>query len=302
MLISFVIRARNVARELEGCFKSLTRQNLPPSVEVEFIVVDNESTDDSVQVALRFGAKIEYISRGDFTWGRALNRGIARSQGEYVVLISADVEPVGSQWLGIMLEEISNLNIVATYGRQIARADAPIDEVARLTVAFPPSGPTVSMMPTRTPNGYLCFLSNACALIRRSAWEKAKFDEASNGAEEQIWMEELLRQGYTYTYAANALAYHSHRDPLTRAGYRLWELHREQLTRQGKQPALGNIGYAVGAICKRRIKNVVTVKASARSRVEGIMNLPFEVTMFLVSGLLEAIGVDRRKVRNFMWQ
>ncbi len=302
MLVSVVIRVRNAARDLKVCLDALRDQRVAPPIALEFVVVDNESTDASVQVAQDFSAKVESISRAEFSWGRALNRGIACCRGEFVILISADVEPVGNQWLGLMLEQVSNSNIVATYGRQIAKADAPIDEVARLAVTFPPVGPTVSMMPMRTPKGHLRFLSNACALIRRSAWENVKFDEQSDGAEEQIWMEELLRQGYTYTYAANALAYHSHRDPLTRAGYRLWELHRERLTGLGKQPSLGNIGYAAGSICKRRIRNVVAVNASARSRVEGIINLPFEVTAFLLSGLLEAIGIDRRKVRNFMWK
>lgn len=302
-MLSVVIRVRNAERDLKKCLEVLRDQLLPASILLECVVVDNESTDASVQIAEDFSAQVESISRKDFTWGRALNRGILRCQGEFVLLISADVEPLYRDWLDKMLAPFAAQNVVAVYGRQIPRVNAPIDEVARLGVDFPEGDQLVApTMLLRTPTGRLRFLSNACALIRRSAWEQVRFNEASAGAEEQVWMEELLRQGYSYVYAASATAYHSHRDPIGRGGYRLWELHRESLIRRGKSPSLPSAIYAAGSICKRRLRNVVTAKASLKSKVEGIFTLPLEIAAFLASGFLEGIGVDRLKVRNFMWR
>ncbi len=302
LLVSIVIRVRNAEKDLQHCLETLSNQILPESVVLEFVVVDNASTDRSSQVAMDYSARLVSISREDFTWGRALNRGIAQSRGEFIVLISADVEPLGGDWMSRMLGSILRPEVVAVYGRQIPRANAPIDEAARLNANFPPVEQLIAItLPQRSPNGNLRFLSNACALIRRSAWANVKFDEGSNGAEEQAWMEELIRHGYTYAYEATAMAYHSHRDSYGRTGYRAWELHREMLNRQGKTPAFGNVFYAIAALCKRRLKNVLYVNASMRSRVEGIFSLPFEITAFSTAAVLEGLGADRRAVRNWMW-
>jgi rhamnosyltransferase len=202
-----------------------------------------------------------------------------------------------------MLEQIADPQAAAVYGRQIPRPNAPIDEVARLAIDFPADEQSMTgLVPSRAPNGNLRFLSNACAVIRRSAWEKVKFDEQSAGAEEQIWMEELLREGYVYSYASAAMAYHSHRDPIGRGAYRLWELHRERLARRGQLPSIGKAAYEAGAFCKRRLKNVATTNSSIISKLEGVIRLPLEVAGFLLSGILEGMGMDRRKVRNLMWR
>jgi rhamnosyltransferase len=300
MLVSVVIRVRNAAKDLQLCIESLSKQELPEATALEFIVVDNESSDESARVAEDLSAKVVSISKSEFTWGRALNLGIGQSCGAFVVLISADVEPIGRYWLTRMLEAAEGENVAAVYGRQVPRPNAPIDEVARLEENFPLFD-SQREIPIPSPFGNLRYLSNACALIRRCAWEQVIFDELCDGAEEQIWMKQLFQFGYKYIYEPQAEAYHSHRDPIARGAYRLWELNREGLARKGRQPSVGSTVYAVAAICKRRLRNVIFTEAPARSRVEGLFCLPIEVLGFLICGLLEAIGLDRRRVRNLMW-
>lgn len=53
--VSVVIPCLNDAAALEACLSSLARQTLPP---VETVVVDNNSTDSSAEVARRFGARV----------------------------------------------------------------------------------------------------------------------------------------------------------------------------------------------------------------------------------------------------
>ena len=61
-IVSAVIRVRNAGAELDRCLSSLGCQVLPDGVELEMIVVDNDSTDDSRGVAQRHGAVIVPIS------------------------------------------------------------------------------------------------------------------------------------------------------------------------------------------------------------------------------------------------
>jgi GT2 family glycosyltransferase len=191
-------------------------------------------------------------------------------------------------------------SIVASYARQIPRFDAPIDEVVRLQITYPPSVFGIPA-PWRNARGVLRFLSNACALIRRDAWGLVKFDELCSGAEEIVWMEELLTRGYSYTYVPDATVFHSHRDSLSRGAYRLWELHHEEMVRSGRRLSLGNIIRAGLSIFKRRMINVVFARVSLRSRIEGLVSLPFEVALFIFIGLLEGIGFERSRLRLLMW-
>jgi rhamnosyltransferase len=302
MVVSAVIRVRNAATDLARCLAALRAQAMPPSTELELVIVDNESTDRSVEVALEYGALVVPISRADFSWGRALNLGIASSRGVIAVLLSADVEPVGKDWLEKMLYPLRTApGAVAAYGRQIARGNAPVDEIVRLQQTFPPHSSHISVQDPRTKNGNLPFLSNACAAIRRSAWEQRRFDELCQAGEEQSWMAAQLAQGLSYAYVAEAVAYHSHRDPVTRGAYRLWEIHREGVKRRGGSPSIANTLYAAGSAGKRRMLNVLSPTIPFRARIEGIFMLPIEIASFLAAAALEGSRVDRQKVRDLMW-
>lgn len=298
--ITAVIRARNAERDLGYCLAALRDQIVPAPWKLEIIVIDNESSDGTIDVAKKFGASVSSISCAEFSWGRALNRGISAANGQYVLIISADVEPIGINWLATMINSLQDNN-AAAYGRQVPRASAPIDEVARLIKSFPP-GDSIIHINDRAEERIFPFLSNACALIRKSAWDLVPFDEVSDGGEEHEWMARLIESGYSYVYVAGATAFHSHRDPFLRGAYRLWELHKQGLVRKGKKATLGNILYAAASITKRRFRNVFTVPASARSRIEGVIRLPAEVTAFLMVALLEEVGIERQAVRKLMWR
>lgn len=301
MVVSVVIRVRNAAADLARCLAALRAQTMPASMELELIIVDNESTDGSVEVASEYGAVVVPISRAEFSWGRALNLGISRSRGTIVVLLSADVEPVSRDWLEKLLRPLRTVaGLAAAYGRQLPREDAPVDEIIRLQRTFPSHSSHVSIEDRRSDSD-LPFLSNACAALRRSAWEHRSFDELCQAGEEQPWMAAQLAQGLSYVYVAEALAYHSHRDPVTRGAYRLWEIHREGAKRQGGRASIPNTLYAAGSIGKRRMLNVLSPNVPIRARIEGIVMLPLQIASFLAAAALEGSGVDRQKVRSLMW-
>ena len=92
--ISVVIRNRNESKHLEYVLKSLEIQNYS---DFEIILVDNNSTDNSVKIAEHFGAKALNIK--NFTYGKALNFGIDNAKGEIIVILSAHSIPLGSNFL-----------------------------------------------------------------------------------------------------------------------------------------------------------------------------------------------------------
>ena len=93
--VSFVIPVRNGAADLPRCLRSIAA-NRHAAVEVEILVVDNGSSDDSAGIARRAGAQV--IDRPGLRVGACRNAGAAASRGDVVAFIDADNE-IASGWL-----------------------------------------------------------------------------------------------------------------------------------------------------------------------------------------------------------
>lgn len=85
--VSVIIPNRNYARTLALCLRSVMAQSYAP---VEVLVVDDGSTDDSVQVARSFGAGVISTGGGE---GVAVGRnlGAAHAHGEVLFFLDSDV-------------------------------------------------------------------------------------------------------------------------------------------------------------------------------------------------------------------
>ena len=83
---SVVIPAYNEAAYLGECLRSVRAQDFPGHVEI--IVVDNNSTDDTVAVAREFG--ITVLSEPEPGVCHARQRGTARARGQIIVSADAD--------------------------------------------------------------------------------------------------------------------------------------------------------------------------------------------------------------------
>jgi GT2 family glycosyltransferase len=89
-----VIPNWNGARWLPACLDSLAAQTLQPS---EVIVVDNGSSDDSVEIARSRGAHVVELGRNT-GFAVAANRGIEAASASAVALVNTDVE-LEPDWL-----------------------------------------------------------------------------------------------------------------------------------------------------------------------------------------------------------
>lgn len=84
--LSVVIPCLNDGELLRECLASLHNQTIAPD---EIIVVDNGSTDDSVQIAETAGALVVHETRRGITWASAA--GYNAAAAEVIVRIDADV-------------------------------------------------------------------------------------------------------------------------------------------------------------------------------------------------------------------
>ncbi len=85
-LISVVVPAFNEEKFIGRCLEALKRQDF--SEKYEIIVVDNNSTDKTAQIAKRMGVKVvSEKKQGDVF---ALRKGCSEAQGEIIAITDAE--------------------------------------------------------------------------------------------------------------------------------------------------------------------------------------------------------------------
>jgi glycosyltransferase involved in cell wall biosynthesis len=87
MRISVVIPCHNAGRWIEGTLRSVAGQTLYPH---EVIVIDDASTDDSVEQIRRSGVEVRLITVRCRNAAAARNAGIEVATGDWVALLDAD--------------------------------------------------------------------------------------------------------------------------------------------------------------------------------------------------------------------
>ena len=113
MNISVVIPAHNEESFIGSVLKALNNQSIPRN-EYEIIVIDNNSTDKTIEVAKQLGADkiIKELRQGT---NIARQRGVEASKGEIVAFLDADCVPPSS-WLENIIKNLEVSNAVAVSG------------------------------------------------------------------------------------------------------------------------------------------------------------------------------------------
>ncbi len=115
MKISVVIPAYNEAKFISKTLDSLVKQKTAHNFEV--ILVDNDSTDDTVMVAGEFQKVLDLRILSEKNKGRSPARrtGFAAAKGEFIFSTDADTI-VPENWIDEMMSNFSDQSIVAVTG------------------------------------------------------------------------------------------------------------------------------------------------------------------------------------------
>ena len=190
--VSVVVRVRDEASCLTDLFDSLNAQ--VGVDEIDVVVVDNQSTDESAEIARNQGAKVVAIDK--FTYGRALNLGLDQAQSECCVVLSAHSLPQHPDFLRVCVAALDNEQVgaarcmLAGKGADIRRWYAP--------ELLGPSDDLLSKGP----------LASGC-VIRRKTWANVPFDETLPAGEDKAWAYEIARLGWLILSPIPAIYAHS---------------------------------------------------------------------------------------------
>lgn len=197
--ISIIIRTYNEEKWIGECLRSVYDQTLD---DFEVVLVDNCSTDKTVEKAKSVYPELTLIKIEEYLPGLALNKGVKASSGEYFVCLSAHCIPVDDQWLESLYRNFEEYkDIAGVYGRQVPiESSDPVDKRDLLRMF----GPEKRVQAQDT------FFHNANSMVERSVWEAHRFDEEVTNIEDQIWANEVQSEGYSIVYEPNAAVYHHH--------------------------------------------------------------------------------------------
>jgi rhamnosyltransferase len=196
--VALIVRCFNEEAHIGRLLTGVLGQTHPPE---EIVIVDSGSTDATISIASRFGVKIISITPEHFSFGYALNVGIAASTAEISVFASAHVYPIYDTWVEELVAPFEDEHIALTYGRQQTPPGGRFSEQRLLSQWFP----TQSARRQRHP-----FCNNANAAIRRSAWERRPYDEQLTGLEDLDWAKYAMENGHSIAYVAEAPVVHVH--------------------------------------------------------------------------------------------
>lgn len=107
--ITIIIPTLNSAAVLTSCLRSLSFQDYPKS-RLEILVIDGGSSDETLSVARKYGAKIFSNPLKTGEAGKAV--GIKKARGELVALIDSDNILPDPHWFSLMIEPFTDPDII----------------------------------------------------------------------------------------------------------------------------------------------------------------------------------------------
>ena len=226
--VSIVMRVRNGEKWLSDTLKHVFGQNLDGTFEV--IIVDNESTDRSLEICKSFPTRILHITRDEFSFGRSLNRGCEAARGSVIVSMSQDTIPIGDYWLRTLVDYCRRPGIVGSsglenlaYHRQGSVQHEPVIRLA-------------NQLEETLKKGGIGF-HNANSAFLRDVWEKIPFDEEVVFGEDSCWAAAVLAAGHSLIVGVPAIVCHtSHNDEPFKQRARRYYLAIYERYRRGWSP------------------------------------------------------------------
>ncbi|MCU0666554.1 MAG: glycosyltransferase family 2 protein, partial [Candidatus Omnitrophica bacterium] len=130
--VSIIIVNLNGEKYLKDCLGSLLNMKYP-SDKFEIILVDNGSTDDSLEYTRKEFSVVKIIKNNENNYAKANNLGIKQSKGEYVALLNNDTK-VEENWLIELLKVIESDNKIGAVGTKLLLPDGKIQNAGHIAL------------------------------------------------------------------------------------------------------------------------------------------------------------------------
>lgn len=230
MIITVIIVNYNTKSLVINCLKSLftSLKKYSDKSEYEVIVVDNGSSDNSVEEVKKYYPEVKLIINSDnLGFARANNQGIKIARGKYILLLNSDTE-VDYDTLYNLYKYIDENDQVGVVGNKLVGRDGQIQPSAGF---FPSLGKVFFWMTFIDDLPYLNklikpyhietksfyksskfvdWVTAACMMVRKEAINKAGLldEKIFMYGEEMEWCYRIKKAGYVIVYNSGSETLH----------------------------------------------------------------------------------------------
>jgi rhamnosyltransferase len=209
MNYAIIVPTFNGGEQWQRAARALRTQIPTPK---RILVVDSQSSDNTVAVAREMGFEVSSVSQNAFDHGKTRQDAVdSLTDVEVVVFLTQDAVLQSPHSAATLVDALACEKVAAAYGRQVPRTGAnPIESYARLF-----NYPDQSQL--RDKNSITEFgLRTAFCSNSFAAWRVAALKEIGGFADKTIFAEDmhaaarLILAGYRVAYVAQAVCEHSH--------------------------------------------------------------------------------------------
>lgn len=187
-MISVLIRNKNESKALNKALKSIHNQHF--TVPFEIVVIDDDSSDNSIEVAHQYGCKVISLDR-PFTYGYAINFGVKHCQYEIILLLSSHNILVSNDFSGKLVDYFADPKVAGvrcTPLSSIKQVEQSLDTII-----------TIDKNNYSHTNDWQNLLIANCSAIRKKVALEIPFNEEIRSNEEKLWCLDVIQKEFTIT-------------------------------------------------------------------------------------------------------
>lgn len=280
--VSVLIPTKNGGALFAEVLGAIRRQK---DVDVDLVVVDSGSRDETLDIAAAHDARIVRIAPEQFNHGATRDLALREARADIAVLMTQDATAGDESMLARMAAAFDDPAVGGAYVRQVARPEADVLTRRNLQIALtgrlqsevrglPSPEHWVALKPFE--RYALCNFDNVCSALRRESWEGIPFGKVAF-AEDIVWSRKALMAGWKIAYVADSFVVHSHDRPLRYDYQRTYLTHRK-LYEEYELALVPTLGVALNGISASMGEDMRYLRAhepSRRRKLKMMFKIPF---------------------------
>ena len=199
--VSVVIRAGGTDVLLPQVIRHVQEQSWNKIDEI--LVVDCGLSKDVLSEVYNDFKAIRIIAYDiiSFSHGHSLNIGMSEAHGDVVVILSGHAIPANSDWLEKLIHHFDTEATAAVASKLISMPRSAFHNHL-LNLSF--------YLFHKPLKNRVHLIRNTSIAIRKTAWQKIKFNEALPACEDRVWLREVIGLGLSAYYEPDSVVFHSH--------------------------------------------------------------------------------------------
>ncbi|MBR1647809.1 MAG: glycosyltransferase family 2 protein [Selenomonadaceae bacterium] len=212
MNYGLIIPTLNAGTQFQTLLEQISKQTLT----TQKLIVDSESTDETISTAKKFGVEVLTVQRKNFNHGGtrqfALEHLLKTSPLDVIIFLTQDVLLHDENSLSKLIKIFAEDETVGlSYGRQLPHENATNEAKFLRAFNYPPESQLRSFDDRKIFGIKTAFASNSFAAYRISALKNVGgFPNHVPLCEDMFVAAKMLMSGLKIFYAADAQVFHSH--------------------------------------------------------------------------------------------